>query len=148
MAHDTSNADRSPAVARARRIRHDHLVRFARFCLIGGSAALASLLALYLLTDVAHLHYLASTVAVFLGVNACTYVASRRFAFHGTRVRHVHGVPRYFAIAGTSLVFNIAFMAALVSGLGMPYLLAAALLAIVNAPVNFVLHHVLTFRMS
>ena len=58
------------------------------------------------------------------------------------------GSTRYFAIAGASLVFNTGAMAALVSGLGMPYLLAAALLAVVNAPVNFVLHHVLTFRLG
>ena len=147
LAHDTSNAHVASA-ALARRTRREHFVRFLRFCLIGGSSALASLLAIYLLTDRAHLHYLVSTTLVFLGANACTYVASRRFAFHGTRVRHVQGVPRYFAIAGASLAFNTVFMAALVSGLGMPYLLAAALVALVNAPVNFALHHVLTFRIG
>jgi putative flippase GtrA len=148
LAHDSTTADRSPPARGRHRFRREDLGRFVRFCVIGGSSALASLLAMYLLTDVAHLHYLVSTVIVFLGANACTYLASRHFAFHGTRVRHVHGVPRYFAIAGASLVFNTGAMAALVSGLGMPYLIAAALLAVVNAPVNFVLHHVLTFRLG
>jgi putative flippase GtrA len=152
LAHDLPDAAgpaaHVPPPATAHAPWREHAVRLARFCVIGGLSALSSLAALYLLTEVAHLHYLVSTVLVFLGTNACTYVAARRYAFDRTRVRHVEGVPRYFAIAGASLVANTFLMSVLVSGLGIHYLVAALLLAALNTPVNFVLHHVLTFRIG
>lgn len=122
--------------------------RFVRFCVIGGVSAACSLGLLYVLVDIAHLQYLLGFLITFAVVNCLSYLASRRFAFRTTTVTLGNGLLRYFGIMTFGLALNMAAMAVLVSGLHFWPVAAAALLSLLNAPMNFLLHGRLTFATS
>ena len=119
--------------------------RFIRFCAVGGSMALLSMLLLWLLVDVAHLNYLLAFVLTFVVVNLLGYLGSRRFAFSTTQVQLTTGLMRYFAVMALGLLVNTGAMAVLVSGLHLWPVAASAVLSAVNAPLNFLIHRRVTF---
>lgn len=121
---------------------------FLKFCLVGGSAAVASVCLLYLAVDVAKLPYLPASVGVFLIVNVCAYVGSRHFAFRESTVAMHSGLLRYFSVTGANLVVNSLLLVILVEWFGLDPVLSTAILALVIAPLNFVLHRRLTFGLG
>lgn len=118
---------------------------FLKFCLVGGSAAVASVGLLYLAVDIAHWPYLPAFVCVFVLVNACAYAASRRFAFSETSIAVQSGLLRYFSVTGASLLVNSAFLFILVEKFGLDPVVSSAILGLANAPLNFLVHRKLTF---
>jgi putative flippase GtrA len=122
--------------------------RFIRFCAIGGASAACSLTMLALLVDVARMNYLIGFALTFVTVNCVSYVASRRFAFESTTVRFGAGLLRYFGVMIFGLALNTAAMAILVGGLDLAPMLAAAILCVLGAPMNFLLHRQVTFAVG
>ena len=119
-----------------------------RFAAIGAASALLGWILLYLLVRVAGLHYLAAFVLSFLVMNALAYLSAGRYAFRGKGMRDRAGLFRYYAISLASLGCNGLALAFLVERVGLNYLVAAAVLALANAPVNFLLHRRLTYRIG
>lgn len=126
-------------------LHHIRLGSFFRFCLVGGTSATASVGLLYLLVDIVHMPYLPAFVLAFVLVNACSYMATRRFAFNTSTVDMRAGLLRYFVVTGTSLLMNSILMVVLVEGFGLNPVLANIVLAAVNAPLNFLVHRRVTF---
>ena len=122
--------------------------RFLRFCAIGGTSALLSLGLLALLTRVAHLDYLLAFALTFVVMNVLSYAAARRFAFGATTVGRGTGLARYLVVACIGLAINLAMMRGLVGGLGIGPLVAACIVAVLNAPLNYLMHRGLTFGLS
>lgn len=118
---------------------------FLKFMIIGGSSAISAVALLYLAVDILHQNYLFSFIIIFVAVNVYAYVASRRFAFRSTSVRIHSGLARYLSVSTLSLVFNSIALVALVELLDLNPVFANALLAIFNAPLNFLLHRKFTF---
>jgi putative flippase GtrA len=116
-----------------------------RFCAVGSAAALASLACLAVFKEVVGLPYLTAFLASFFVVNGAAYLASRSFAFPGSRMPMAKGMLRFLVLAAGSLAVNSLLLVLLVDGLGLWYLLAAALLTVANAPVNFLLHRRYSF---
>jgi putative flippase GtrA len=121
---------------------------FIRFCAIGGLSAACSLGMLYVLVDIAHMNYLLGFMLTFVVVNCLSYLASRRIAFQATTVTLGSGLVRYFGVMIFGLLLNLGAMAALVSGLHLRPVAAAAILCVLGAPMNFLLHGRLTFALG
>jgi putative flippase GtrA len=119
--------------------------RFLKFCLVGGASAIASIALMYGLVDLARIPYLPAFVLTFVLVNVCAYAATRRVAFKTSTVGRRAGLVRYFAVTGFNLLVNSALMVLLGDGFGLWPVIAIAMLAIANAPVNFLLHRRVTF---
>lgn len=121
---------------------------FVKFCLVGGGAAILSVSSLFVAVDVMKAPYLPSFVCIFVAVSALGYWASRRFAFRETRVHTRTGFVRYFSATSASLLVNSMLMVLLVERAGLRPVLATMLLAAANAPVNYLIHKRLTFRLG
>ncbi|HUX72315.1 MAG TPA: glycosyltransferase [Steroidobacteraceae bacterium] len=121
---------------------------FVRFAVVGAASALFGWILLYLLVSVAGLYYLIAFALSFLIMNAIAYLTVGSYAFRSTGVSDHAGLFRYYAISLASLGCNGVALAILVERLGLNYLVAAAALAVANAPVNFILHRRLTYRIG
>jgi len=119
-----------------------------RFAVVGAASALLGWILLYLLVRVAGFHYLVAFVLSFLIMNALAYISAGRYAFRGQGTRDRAGLLRYYAISLASLGCNGLALAFLVERVGLNYLVAAAVLALANAPVNFLLHRRITYRIG
>src|SRR5690606_22000981 len=87
-------------------------------------------------------------VCIFVAISASSYVASRRFAFRNTRVGMRTGLARYFGVTSAGLLLNSILLVALVEWAGLRPVLGTIVLALINAPANFLIHRRLTFRMG
>lgn len=103
---------------------------------------------LYLAVDVLHLPYLPAFACIFVATSAFSYAASRRFAFRATQVGIRSGLARYFGVTSATLLVNSILLVALVEWAGLRPVLATIVLAILNAPANFLIHRRLTFRIG
>ena len=121
---------------------------FVRFAAVGAASALLGWILLYLLVRAAGLHYLVAFVLSFLIMNALAYIFAGRYAFRGKGTRDRTGLFRYYAVSLASLGCNGLALAFLVERAGLNYLVAAALLALANAPVNFLIHRRITYRIG
>jgi putative flippase GtrA len=127
-------------------LRH-RVWEFIRFLVVGGSAAVSSWLLLFLCVEFVGLGYLSAFVVTFVLVNTSAFYLNGRFAFRGQGESGHTALLRFYALSGASLVVNTLAMKGLVGILGWPYLLAAVFLSAVNAPVNYLLHRRLTYRL-
>ena len=114
--------------------------RWLRFVLVGGTCFLANLVVLYVGTDVLGWHYLVSMAASIAVANSLGWLLNRGWTFRSTNVRRLPEFARYLAVNLAATVVSLALMALLVSGLGVHYLLASALLAAVFMVINFIAH--------
>lgn len=123
------------------------LGEFVRFLVVGGLSACSSWLLLFVCVEALRLHYLLAFVLTFLVVNTAAFFSNGRFAFRGRGEGGHAALLRFYAISGASLVANTFAMKGLVDLAGWWYLAAAVFLAAVNAPLNYLLHRTLTYRL-
>jgi putative flippase GtrA len=122
-------------------------VRFLRFNAVGALGVAVQLLALWLLTGVAAVHYLIATpVAVSLAV-VHNFVWHRRWTWKDRDVHLTRACARFVLTNGVlSIVSNLGITAALVSGVH-AHPVAANIVAIVTSGLlNFWLGDVVVFR--
>lgn len=74
------------------------LPQFFKFFLIGGSAAVADLAILYVLTEFAGLHYLESVVIGFVVVTSAAFYVHKRFTFQCSRSDQFRQYASFVAI--------------------------------------------------
>lgn len=91
-------------------------------------------------------NYLVAYCAAFVVSNVAGYLLNARFTFATTSDRG--GAARYMAVNGSLLGVNTVAMKLLVDVLGMWYIGAALLLAVLNAPVSFVAQRLITYRLE
>jgi len=115
-------------------------VKFLTYAFIGGCVALLNLAALWLLTDVLGLHYLASTLVSFFVLTPLAFLMQKAATFRTPRERARVEWPRYFVTMGSSLAANLALMYVLVSLLGLWYLAAAVLVTAALLAANFLVN--------
>jgi putative flippase GtrA len=123
--------------------------RFARFNAVGTAGIAVQLAALWLLADVAHLHYLLATPA------AVALAVLHNFAWHWQWTWHDRAQPgellsafaRFAAANGAiSLAGNLAVMTTLVSGAHVAPVAANAVAIVVCGLLNFWLGDAVVFR--
>jgi putative flippase GtrA len=123
----------------------ERLRQLWRYCLVGVSCLGLALGVLAGLHELAGVNYLIAYCASFIVSNVTGYLLNARFTFSITS--DSGGALRYMAVNGSLLGVNTAAMKLLVQVLGMWYIGAALLLAILNAPVSFMAQRLITYRL-
>lgn len=122
--------------------------RFARFVVVGGGCYLLGLALLYVSTGWLGVHYLVSMAVAMVVVNLAGWYLNRRWTFGMTNRQPVIELGKYFLVNGISFVATLGVMFILVSGIGINYLVASAITAVLMLLVNFVVHRAWTFAIG
>ena len=122
--------------------------RFAAFVLVGGFCLALNTLALWALTSGLGVHYLLSTAIAFLAITPLGFLLNKVLTFRTRREYAPIELPRYMSAMAASVGANLALMYLLVSVLGMLYLPASALVAIVLVSFNFLTSDRWSFRVQ
>ena len=122
-------------------------MKFLSYAAIGGVIALLNLAALWLLTSIAGLHYLLSTLIAFLALTPLAFWLQKLVTFRTPRERAPVEWPRYFATMGTSLAANLGLMYVLVSLLGLWYLAASVVVTGLFLVANFLVNERWSFAL-
>ncbi|MXN75177.1 GtrA family protein [Burkholderia sp. 4701] len=127
------------------RHRPELVGRFLRFALVGGLCASLNLSILWLFTSWLGWSYLVGVVFSFFSVNWLGLWLNNRFTFNRESKPRAKEIKRYYATMSGALALNFATMYAMVSVLGIHYLLACILLTLLFTIVNFLTHCIWTF---
>jgi putative flippase GtrA len=122
--------------------------RFAAFVLVGGLCLAANTLVLWGLTAGLGIHYLASTVIAFAAITPLGFLLNKLLTFRTRREHARIELPRYFGAMAASFGANLLLMYLLVSVLGMWYLAASILVAVVLVIGNFLASDRWSFRVQ
>ena len=115
-------------------------MKFLRYAFVGGVCMLLNLLVLWLLTAVAGLHYLVSTMISFFTLTPLGFMLQKVVTFRTPRERAPIEWPRYFATMGSSLAANLLLMYLLVNVLGLWYLAASVVVTLLFLAGNFLVN--------
>ena len=122
--------------------------RFATFVLVGGLCLALNTVALWILTSLVGLHYLASTMIAFFALTPLGFWLNKVLTFRTRREYARIELPRYFSAMATSFAANLALMYLLVSVLGVWYLAASLIVAVVLVCFNFLTSDRWSFRVQ
>ncbi len=111
--------------------------RFAAFAFVGGLCLGLNTLALWALTAGCGLHYLASTVIAFSAITPFGFLLNKVLTFRTPAERAPVELPRYITAMAASFAANLALMYLLVSVLGVWYVAASFIVAVILVVVNF-----------
>lgn len=115
-------------------------MKFFPYALVGGSCLLLNFVVLWLLTSVVGLHYLVSTMISFLTLTPVGFALQKTFTFRTPGERTRVEWPRYFVTMGSSFAANLALMYVLVSLLGVWYLAASLIVAVLLFSASFLVN--------
>lgn len=115
-----------------------------RFCTTGALAVLLNTGLIVAFTEIGRLHYAASIVVTFTLTTLVGFVMNREWTFTVNGRMSKAEVIRYFAISLMGVSITLAATGLLVEQ-GAPYYIASFGVAIVLAPLNFILHRYWSF---
>jgi Predicted membrane protein len=119
---------------------------FIRYAVVGGLAFMADIAVLAVLVSGLGLHYLLATFMAFLIGVWVNYELSVRWVFSYRMLNHKGAEFGVFLVVGVvTLVASLGFMALLVAGAGLHYLLAKCLVAAFTLIINFIGRRLLLF---
>ena len=101
---------------------------------------------LWALTSGLGIHYLLSTVLAFAAITPFGFLLNKVITFRTRREYARIELPRYFAAMAASFAANLALMYVLVSVLGVWYLAASLIVAVVLVIFNFLTSDRWSFR--
>jgi putative flippase GtrA len=122
-------------------------VKFLRYAIIGGLCMLLNLAVLWLLTSVAGLHYLVSTMISFFTLTPVGFVLQKAVTFRTPRAAAPVEWPRYLVTMAASFAANLGLMYLLVSLLGVWYLAASVIVALLLLATNFLVNNHWSFAL-
>ncbi|MEP3524627.1 MAG: GtrA family protein [Hyphomicrobiales bacterium] len=117
---------------------------FASFLIVGVVATACHYLLLIFLVEALNVAPVpASAAGAFLGA-VVSYYLNRRLTFRSTR-KHTVAAPRFFTVAGISLVTNTALMALFTGPLGWGYLISQIITTVFLILITFSANKLWTF---
>lgn len=122
--------------------------RFTVFAVVGGFCLALNTVALWVLTSVAGLHYLLSTMIAFFAFTPLGFWMNKILTFRTRREYARIELPRYFAAMAASFAANLALMYLLVTVLGVWYLAASLIVAVLLVSLNFLTSDRWSFRVQ
>lgn len=125
----------------------DHALQLTRFAAVGLFCFVIGIGVLTGLHELAGVYYLLAYGASFVVSSTLGYILNGRFTF-GTKGGDGPGVLRYMSVNCMLLLVNGVALRFLVEYFHMWYLGATLLLAVINTPVSFLAHRLLSFRLS
>jgi putative flippase GtrA len=129
-------------------LTRERLLQLARFGSIGLLCACISIAVLVGLCEMAHMNYLLAFLIAFLFANICGYLLNGHFTFGTSNNLKHKSFMVYVLVNCASLAINTLALRILVEIFGVWYLTATIAIAIVNAPVNFIAHRALSYRVD
>jgi putative flippase GtrA len=128
-------------------MRH-HIVPLVRFCVVGALCYFVSMCLFAALCELAQIHYMPAFVITFLVVNVFGYLLNSRFTY-GTRAGPDRAaLVRYLMVNVAILLVNLVAIRVLVEDAHIWYLAATMIVAAINAPVGFIAHKIVTYRVG
>lgn len=122
--------------------------RFSVFVLVGGFCLALNTAALWVLTSGVGLHYMLSTIIAFFAITPLGFLMNKVLTFRTRREYAPIELPRYFTAMAASFAANIALMYLLVSVLGVWYLAASLIVAVLLVSSNFLTSDRWSFRVQ
>lgn len=108
--------------------------------MVGGLCFMVNLLVLYVATDIWGWHYLLSMLLSIAVANTLGWFLNRVWTFGSSSSTLLAEYIRYLTVNLSSFAFSLLSMAVLVTGVGVHYLVASALNAVVLTVFNFLAH--------
>jgi putative flippase GtrA len=125
-------------------LRFAHYAQVIRFTLVGGSAALVNVAALYLFTSLFGIWYIASEVAAFLVALCYNFALQKLWTFKNPHSAATRRQGLWFILINIgNLVVNTAILYVLVEFLGLWYIGAQLIASIIVACESYFLYRVL-----
>jgi len=115
-----------------------------RFVVVGLLAAIMNTAIIVAFTELLGIHYLISYVLCFLIVTGGAYLLNRGWTFSLGGNANSQEATRYYAISLLAVAIAIGLTWAMVE-IGMAYYIAILITSAIMAPINFVLHRVVSF---
>lgn len=123
-------------------------LRFAKYCLVGGSTFLLDLILLFIFThSLGWSPVMSSGFAYFIAVSVY-YILSRKLVFQGTLRGVGEGYLGFMLIAGAGVATVTIGMHLLVTILEWQYLLSRLIVAVVTGMWNYLLNLYVNFRVA
>jgi putative flippase GtrA len=129
-------------------LTRERLLQLAKFGSVGLLCACISVAVLLGLCELAHMNYLLAFFISFLVANICGYVLNGHFTFAASKHLDRKSFVVYVLVNCASLAINSLALRILVEAFGVWYLTATIAIAVVNAPVNFIAHRALSYRVT
>lgn len=108
--------------------------KFIRFCIVGGSGAVLSLLLMYIGVDILEIHYMVNYFMVFMIVVAFNYVLNKSWTFYEYKSSGI--VSFYIGRIGT-LIINECILYLMVSILDIQYLMSTIVAISISMMLNY-----------
>ena len=124
-----------------------HALQLVRFCAVSLFCFALGLGVLTGLHELAGVHYLVAYVASYVVTSTLGYLLNARYTFragNGDR----SGLLRYMLVNVSLLLVNGSALRLLVEHFHVWYLSATLLLAVLNTPVSFLAHRVVSYRLG
>jgi len=125
-----------------------HKAQLVRFCIVGATIYAANILALAVLCELLHMHYIVAYVLVFLAGNALGYWLNKHVTFGIRQKLDRASMLRYLLVNCVMLAASTLLLRVFVESWHMHYLLATAIVAALNAPASYLVHRSVTYRIS
>lgn len=124
------------------------LKRFARYTVVGTSTFAVDLALLYILIDFFAFNYLVGAGVSFMCAISINYFLSRNYVFKGTQRSLRSGYINFVGIALIGLLIVIVGMYVLVAILGVGYVAARFVVAVITGFWNYLLNLFVTFKVA
>ena len=121
---------------------------FSRFLVVGVFCFALNLLILKVGTGIRGWHYLISMVVSLLICSAVNFTLNKKWTFEASSGSFWRQLGRFYVVNLNSYAWNLGLSAVLITGLGVPYLLASSILAIGMTLINFALHKNWSFAVN
>lgn len=124
-----------------------HIRQLVPFCAVSLFCFALGLGVLAGLHELAGVHYLVAYVASFVVTSSLGYLLNGRYTFRAGN-GDPSGLARYTSVNVCLLIVNGAALRLLVEVFHMWYLAATVLLAMLNTPVSFLAHRLVSYRLG
>ncbi len=125
----------------------EHALRFQKFLAVGGVGFVVNSAFLYLLTDIALLFYVASSILAIEISMLVTFLLNETWTWRDRSEGALWGrMWRYQLVNLTGLLINVAVLYALTAGLGLHYFGSNLMGAGMAAVWNYTVNHTVTWR--
>lgn len=122
-----------------------HVLQLVPFCAVSLFCFALGLGVLTGLHELAGVHYLVAYVASFVVTSSVGYLLNGRYTFRAGK-GNGPGLVRYTSVNVGLLIVNGAALRLLVEDFHVWYLTATVLLAMLNTPVSFLAHRIVSYR--
>lgn len=122
------------------------LVKFARYFLVGGLAAITEWLSFFCFIHWLHWYYIFAAVLSFIGATAVNHILSRAVVFKGGRHSLGREVLLVYIVSAVGLVINLAALSALVELAGINVLVSKVAATGTAFLWNFISRHLWVFE--